>query len=400
MSAWLSPEVRELCDCGSRESEYWTHVSSQDELPIAAGASATPLLAKVDAILEATPLDSGADRLAEVVEGCLLSEPGLIHQLRLLIGLSDKRMYLDLSYAFSRTAGVGTAPTLCGCKPHELTRHSLSFFEQMLSGGSARGQKAAKLIARYLVEKGIGDILGVYKKLTAGQRATVIARLVLPKEAQQNEAKRRGHGAEVEFARAVQMLGCGFLPKDKITNPMGSGDPNVDPDTFTLAKREPGRTYSFDVLVADGKGNIAVCVQGLVQSSDPGQFGVDKSNQTVEIRKLIDRFNARSSGRSVQLWGVVDGVGYSENKEGTINKMLSAFHVFVQMRSLYKVGLALHELGLCSVKAILFDRTFYSESALQQMCRYVPEDVEVLAVGALPNAAFQRVTLGCATLFV
>jgi len=216
---------------------------------------------------------------------------------------------------------------------------------------------------------------------------------VASKEAQQSEAKRRGHGAEAALALLLSDLGVTIVPPDKATNPMGAHDPNFDAAEWRLCDREAGVTYSTDLAITTGGGTLVACVHGLIHSSDPGQFGVDKSNQTVEIRQILDETGIG------QLWGLLDGVGYSENKSGTINKLLKACHVFGQVNSLYKFGLACHTAGLVAVKAICFD-TGYSAEALSGMSnRYVPHDVEIIQTpGDRPELA--PVEAGWATLLI
>ena len=60
----------------------------------------------------------------------------------------------------------------------------------------------------------------------------------------------------------------------------------------------------------------------LIHTSDPGQYGVNKSDETVDIKKLIDQYNEAYPEKPVYLIGNVDGVGFSENPNGTIAKML------------------------------------------------------------------------------
>jgi len=397
-------QVSMLADLSSKELEYWAHVSSQEELPIAEGAVPSAMVAELDMLAEALPGGAEREAITQFLAERLLAEPELVHQLRLLVSVSDKRLYLDLSYTFSRIPHPTKAnSTLCGCLPHLLTRHSTTFFVNRLKSEIPDEARAsAYTIAQYFVDKGLEDILSVYASLAELKRSIVIRRLILPREYQQNEAKRRGHGAEAEFASLIQALGCEFVPEDKVTNPIGAQDPNVDLRTFTMAPRDPQTTVSFDLVILDEHENIRVCVQGLVQSSDPGQFGVDKSNQTVQIRKRVDEYNQGvPAGRQVQIWGVVDGVGYSENKEGTINKMIRNFHTFAQMKSLYKAALALHQLGLTSLKAIRFDAGFYSEAAVEQMVsRYVPEDIPVIVSEAQIEEGWTAISAGRATIFL
>jgi len=67
------------------------------------------------------------------------------------------------------------------------------------------------------------------------------------------------------------------------------------------------------------------------------------------------------------LWGLVDGVGFIENPDNTVFKMLNAFDTFIQLKTLYKAGLRLHQLGLVNVRAIKFDMTFYTVSEADAM---------------------------------
>lgn len=405
---FVAHDVRHLATCDSAQAEYWLHVSSQAELPIAGGVDPeaeepepTDVLAELNALAIEGLDEFSVDELVVHFADHLLAQPALLSQLRLLVAVSDKRLYLDLSYVFSRVrAEFDASRTLCGCSPHALTRHSTPFFLNMLKPNAPARQQAAREMARYFVQRGLLDILKVYSALPPHQRLVLVQKLIAPKEAQQNEAKRRGHGAEAAVASLLRQLGCKFVPQDKDINPMGAHDPNVLREDFTIAPRDPDKTFSFDLLVLNDADEVVVCMQGLVQSSDPGQFGVNKSDETLRIRERIDQFNA-ATGRSVQLWSIVDGVGYSENKEGTINKLLPLADTFVQMKSLYKVALKLHQLGLATVKAIRFDMDFYSEDTAAEMAaKYVPQGVAVLGEGAAPPADSVEITAGWARLYV
>ena len=379
------------------------HVSSQEELPLADGAVGTTELAGLEELSRTVPADAGDEQLTEFLQKQLIANPDLMDQVRCLAGISDKRLYLDLSYVFSRTPHPTENRTLCGCLPSDLTRHQTSYFKNKLRGNSPGRERSASanVIAGYFIQREVGSMLRFYSKLEPEHRRAIIANLIDPKEAQQNEAKRRGHGSEVALASLVQSLGCNFLPEDKLTNPMGGNDPNVDRVSFVVTERNPGRTFSSDLVLLDGQGNVQVCVLGLVQSSDPGQFGVDKCGTCRNVREAMDVLNRRrEANRQLQLWGVVDGVGYSENKNGTINPMLPQFHTFVQAKSLYKAGLALHSLGRCVIVAIKFNYEFYTPHTAQQMIeRYVPNGIRVLADGDQVHG-LRAIQAGWATLFV
>ena len=67
----------------------------------------------------------------------------------------------------------------------------------------------------------------------------------------------------------------------------------------------------------------------MIHTSDPGQYGVNKSDETVDIYRRIGAYNAEvAQEQKVYLLGSVDGVGFSENPNGTIVKMLDAFDDF------------------------------------------------------------------------
>jgi hypothetical protein len=155
---------------------------------------------------------------------------------------------------------------------------------------------------------------------------------------------------------------------------------------------------SCDIAALGPSSELRAWTVSLVQSSDPGQFGVDKSNTTTEIRRLLDIHNSSDTGPEIELWGIVDGVGYSENKSGTINRMLKSFHQFFQVKSAYKAALAAHALGIGHIDAILFDRSFYDDRTIEQMSRYIPTDVMVLSEE--PSASpWHRLDAGKAAIF-
>lgn len=395
--------IARLADCSTPENEYWTHVSRQDELPLAKGSARLKSVADLNALADEYAASAPAD-LVTFIADRLLVKPGLINEIRVLCGITDKRMYLDLSYIFTRIEDPDdTSKTLSGEPPHMLTKHPLDFFQRKLAARQGRplaSTLSATTIAAYLVDKGIARMLHLYAHMQPADRGVLINNLIMPKELQQNETKRRGHGAEAAVAVILRDLGVHFSPFDKIENPMGSNDPNVSPDTFEVLRRVANKTLSVDLLMLDSTKIVRGCMQGLIQSSDPGQFGVNKSDETLQIRCNVDAFNAAHIDRQIQYWGLVDGVGYCENKTGTLNKMLRHFHRFVQIKSLYKVGLGMHEMGLCTVRGIHFNPGFYSRLMRAQMIdKYVSRDIPVIDdpgdVGSLHPIAG-----GHATLFI
>ena len=85
------------------------------------------------------------------------------------------------------------------------------------------------------------------------------------------------------------------------------------------------------------------------------------------------------------LWGLVDGVGFIENPDDTIFKMLGQFDTFIQLKSLYKAALKLHQLKIVKIKAIRFDMDFYSKEEADGMFeKYGSNDISKITDGKIP----------------
>lgn len=372
----MNRDLMALSDCETDETEYWYNVSSQFELPLAAAKVKPELAKKLDSI--ASACNSGKHSLSALIQRTLLEEPDSLHELRGLVSIPDKRLYLDLSYIFSRTKSSGRG-SLCGCFASALIRHQTSYFINILKKDNADANIASRVITEYLMMKGLQAILEAYSEMSATQRAAVMRCLIIPKEMQQIDAKLRGHGPEAKLAELIEFLGCSFLPEGKAKNPMASHDPNINHTTFEVEARDAEATFSSDMVVLQPKTKLVrICIVGLVHSSDPGQFGVDKARTVQYIRSKIDIFNEQNKGRDIEIWGLVDGVGYSENKNGTLNAMLPHFHCFVQLKTLWKAALRLHQLELARIRAIEFNPSFYSANHVAQFERYIPQDVQVV----------------------
>ena len=66
------------------------------------------------------------------------------------------------------------------------------------------------------------------------------------------------------------------------------------------------------------------------------------------------------------LLGSVDGVGFSENPNGTIVKMLDAFDDFFQMHTLFKIPVFLQKIGMINnVRGIAFDTSYFEDYAIE-----------------------------------
>lgn len=147
---------------------------------------------------------------------------------------------------------------------------------------------------------------------------------------------------------------------------MSSDDPNVDKNTFLPAQRNEETGWSFDIIIKENPTDLKVFIQGLIHTSDPGQYGVNKSAETILIKNGLTRHN-QINNTTKELWGLVDGVGFIENPDNTVFKMLNAFDTFIELKTLYKAGLRLHQLNLVRIRAIKFDMMFYTVAEADDM---------------------------------
>jgi hypothetical protein len=387
----------------SKQKEYWRNVSSQEELPYA-GTQETFELASLEKLFLSLSKVKSEDRPRYVKEA-LLANPSLFHKFRLFVGVSNKRAYLDLSYIFRKTPHPTKNSSLCGCPIDDFYAHEVNFFLNFLKNIKSEektANMAAEVITKYLNEKGLNKILSIFAELKPEERLEVIQRVILPHEFQQSEAKRRGHGAEAIFAKIVESLGCKILPKNKSTNPMGEKDIRLNKKTFAIEERNFEGSRSYDMVILDQKETIRVGAICLIHSSDPGEYGVAKSSRTMEYKNEMTSYNGKKDkSQKLFLCSLVDGTGFAENKKDTINVILKNVDCFVQIKTLYKIGLFLHELGLCKVKAIKFNAEFYSKEEINYFkTHYIPKDIKFLGSDEKPNKDWKLVQAGKAELFI
>lgn len=376
--------------------EYWFHVSNQDEIPI---------FGKVEKRIDEKMLYKIAHEMpdgneADYFRSRIKEDTKCIDTLRTLVGITDKRMYLELSYIFNKYRKDGCHNTnILGESVYSLKKHSVGYFERLVrKGKEPTAGISLEILTGYLIDRGILDILRILKKMSQEEVTVLVDSLLLPKEIQQEQTKKRGHGAEQKLAQLLHELDVKFLPEDRYLNPMSSDDPNVDKVNFEISKRDESLTWSMDLIIKQDEA-IRVMVQGLIHSSDPGQYGVNKSAETVEVKKGLNLYNETGKVKK-ELWGLVDGVGFIENQENTIFKMLAQFDTFVQLKSLYKAGLKLHGLGLVKIRAIRFDMDFYTEDEAKAMfAQYGYDDIELI-LSDHPQPACKEIQAGKAWLYV
>ncbi len=284
-------------DFSSREQEYWFHVSPQDVLPLAGHVNVDIDLGRVSKFFKSAA-QAEQKIIRETVANLLLEDTALFSEVRQFLGISDKRAYLDLSYIASRMPNPNGTEALCGCYPWTLSRHPLQFFIGLLNGGKGKEvQKAAAfMMADYLLKHGLEQAAPSFAVMSIDVLEMLYARLISPKEYQQRAAKRRGHGCEASLAVVLSAIGLDIEPSDKGANPMGARDPNVDLVNMEVVDRTAGKTHSFDMVIKH-KSKARILVQSLIHTSDPGQYGVNKSDETVAIIHEIRRWASANPQR-------------------------------------------------------------------------------------------------------
>lgn len=354
--------------------EFWYCVSNQDELPIYKAKEVIDSQSS-DGLIEfleqyKSKIDKDVDIYEndnqKIISQIILEKPSLICEIRKLIGISDKRLYLELSYIFNRYVINGT--NIFDEKKAELKKHSTKFFINALSNNS-RKLEIANIISNYFIDKKLVEVLDIFLYAPIESVNKLFKFLMEPKELQQKEAKYRGHGAEMYIAQSIKKCNQIIYPELKAENPMESRDPNVDLSSMKIVDRDSSNSsvHSFDIIIKDKNDNIRVLVQSLIHSSDPGQYGVDKSNETIAIKNLIDKYNLEHPDMPrVYLWGSVDGVGFIENPNGTIIKMINYFDMFVQINTTFKIGIELHKIGLFDdLKGVCLDEDYFDDEMIQ-----------------------------------
>ena len=375
--------------------EYWYHVSNQNEIPIFGHAEKS-----IDSELLYTiaqQMQGNADDL-ETLKQIISLNVDAIDTLRTIVGVTDKRMYLELSYIFNKHRNNRNSElNILGESVYSLKKHYVSYFKRLIGIPNEKGKEVLDVVAKYLKDRGILSVLHVLNKMDQEEVSTLVDFLLLPKEIQQEETKKRGHGAEQALALVLHNIGVSFIPDKRHINPMSQDDQNVTKANFELAQRNEASTWSMDLIIKQGQ-FLRVFVQGLIHSSDPGQYGVNKSGETVSVKRDLVLHNEMSPIKK-ELWGLVDGVGFIENPENTIFKMLQQFDTFVQLKSLYKAGLKLHKLGIVKIKAIRFDMDFYTKKEADTMFElYGSDDIIKVTDNSIP--AGTEVQAGKAWLYV
>lgn len=378
--------------------EFWYCVAPQNDIPLYKGEAlddrvVTDLIAFLNYYrnhIQATFSDS--------IQKALLHNPKFINDIRLLLGISNKRFYLDMTY-LAHISATSTGKRLVAEKREDLIKHSTAWFSGKLSRQGK--EEWAKLISEYFISNNLEQILHAFLSLSEPLVKEIFNNLIAPKEIQQKQAKYRGHGAEQLVAKSFYDAGATIYPEKKHLTPMAERDPNVNLATMEIVSHEAAAAgiHSFDLIIKDAAGDIRALVQSLIHTSDPGQYGVNKSDETVDIKNLIDKYNENHPEKPVYLIGNVDGVGFSENPNGTIAKMLDAFDSFVQTNTMFKASLYMQQIGLTSgVQYIMLDDDYFSAEAKEYFNQKYIVPAGVTLIDELPCRYTKSIRAGRAML--
>lgn len=302
----------------------------------------------------------------DIVQQLIIINPYSITSFRKLIDISDKRLYLDLTYLINHYQSNDLR--LDENTRENLVKHTTQYFINYLKKKNDNAKLLAKEISIYFCDKGLASSLEAFSSLSNEQLFSIFTNLIINRETLHRDAKLRGHGVEQAFAKIFQACNVSIIPFNKATDPMGEHDPNVDLSTMEIIERNAknDNCHSFDLVVTSNDNKIRVLIQSLIHTSDPGQYGVNKSDETLAIKKRIRLYNNQlNPDHRVYLLGSVDGVGFSENPNGTIVKMLDAFDDFFQMHTLFKIPVFLQKIGIITnIKGIAFDTTYFQDYAI------------------------------------
>lgn len=82
--------------------EFWYCVAPQEDLPLYKGQEiASDSCNRLIDVVEKYKAKKGKYEATEIIKKIILDNPSVISDIRVLVGVSDKRLYLDLTYLFS-----------------------------------------------------------------------------------------------------------------------------------------------------------------------------------------------------------------------------------------------------------------------------------------------------------
>lgn len=163
--------------------EYWFHVSNQDETPIFGCAKRSidsNLLYNISRQISGDANDS--DNLKRIIS----SNVDSIDTLRTIVGITDKRMYLELSYIFNKyRTSINSDKNILGENVYSLKKHTVGYFERLIKKNNSKGKEVLNIVAKYLENRGLLSILHLFSKMNLKEIQVLVDNLLLPKEIKQ-----------------------------------------------------------------------------------------------------------------------------------------------------------------------------------------------------------------------
>ena len=145
--------------------EFWYHVANQDEIPI---------YGDVDRSID---LELFTIYLQKIKKGDFLNQtkfylkknPELLDKLRTFAGISDKRLYLDLSYLFAKKI-FKNKKNIFRKELYELDRHPVKYFKNILKSSNIEESNfSSEIIANYLISKNIKEVILPLSKMNISE---------------------------------------------------------------------------------------------------------------------------------------------------------------------------------------------------------------------------------------
>ncbi len=400
------------------KEEFWRHVATKDDVkPV----GEPPVVnhkefVEVCKMIKAENLEK-ADVADLIMHQCAI-KPNVLQVCRLIAGMSVTRFNLDSSYLLREKK-------LCQCAKDELGYHKLLDDEKEENlDGTVNGKYGQPLLStknlktrlknikeaknymskyendskkeklylknkeivrveqeklekqRNIIKTILEDVdqkCGLFEKileLASDEEEAIVKKLKAldERDSGQAEAKRRGHGAELMLAKVLEKLQVNYSPENKIKRPMG-GDIRLDKKTFDDVTNAPdleeGATMSFDLVIKDDNDKPKICIISLIHTSNPGQYGKDKVETTkTGYKEPIDEYNFEKNTK-IKLIGMADGNGFSMSPKN-IEKLIDNTDNIIQIKTLWKIAVLLHEEGIIKLKAIRFNCEFYDDGEIAE----------------------------------
>ena len=250
-----------------------------------------------------------SDNRSETVGNAIHQDPNILDVARYLTGLGDITLELLAS----------------GWLHHEkfyaglIKKHSMRDIKQT-AGNDIR---AAKSLARHLIDLGLSPKLDMVAKLDDNDRAELVDTLA-HYQSRGHIAKLSGHKAEMIAAHHLNEKGISFQPREKLDT-LGTADIKIPQITGNRL---------FDIVIPDVR-RPKIVIEAAYYNSNTGSVA-SKAVREMEGTKRAIQENTDHTVRNIKLIGFLDGAGWIA-MTGHLIKMLLILDDFVQLNTIGKV---------------------------------------------------------------